>query len=234
MNHLILALILSAISGNLFAATVFTDRAVFQGVLGDYLVDTYETYPRGGPYTDAEMNAFFGETKYFPTGHSVETSGHFREQSRITTARLVSGAVTQVYCAGCNGSFEISWANAIKGVGFNVFYNLSGSHVWPIPDDSIGYHAFVTFADNSTADFPLPLEVQTSPDHVVPPYFWGITSTMIGIKSVHIGLENGVADPTVSFVMDDLTIGAAVPVPAASWLFGSALGLLGWMRRNTA
>lgn len=26
---------------------------------------------------------------------------------------------------------------------------------------------------------------------------------------------------------------SAIPIPAASWLFGSALGLLGWMRRRT-
>jgi hypothetical protein len=29
------------------------------------------------------------------------------------------------------------------------------------------------------------------------------------------------------------SIGAPVPVPAAVWLFGSALGLLGWVRRRT-
>jgi hypothetical protein len=30
------------------------------------------------------------------------------------------------------------------------------------------------------------------------------------------------------------SVGAAVPVPAAVWLFGSALGLLAWVRRRTA
>lgn len=31
----------------------------------------------------------------------------------------------------------------------------------------------------------------------------------------------------------DFTTAAVIPVPAAVWLFGSALGLLGWMRRRT-
>jgi len=36
-----------------------------------------------------------------------------------------------------------------------------------------------------------------------------------------------------SFVVDNLTINA-VPVPAAVWLFGSALAAFGWMRRKKA
>jgi hypothetical protein len=32
--------------------------------------------------------------------------------------------------------------------------------------------------------------------------------------------------------VDNIVVGAAVPVPAAVWLFGSALGALGWMRRR--
>jgi len=31
-----------------------------------------------------------------------------------------------------------------------------------------------------------------------------------------------------------VTVASAVPIPAAAWLFGSALGILGWMRRKKA
>lgn len=39
---------------------------------------------------------------------------------------------------------------------------------------------------------------------------------------------------TGEFGLQSDWIGVAIPVPAAAWLFGSALGLLGWMRRRRA
>jgi len=39
--------------------------------------------------------------------------------------------------------------------------------------------------------------------------------------------------PNVSWVIWQQGGGSPVPVPAAVWLFGSAVGLLGWMRRRT-
>jgi len=34
------------------------------------------------------------------------------------------------------------------------------------------------------------------------------------------------------FGVDDLVVTQTVPIPAAAWMFGSALGLLGWVRRR--
>ncbi len=37
---------------------------------------------------------------------------------------------------------------------------------------------------------------------------------------------------TLRFLLGPLLLLAVMRVPAAVWLFGSALGMLGWMRRN--
>jgi len=50
----------------------------------------------------------------------------------------------------------------------------------------------------------------------------GMNCTFSGVARVETFAPNHVGSWTVS----------AVPVPAAAWLFGSALGLLGWLRRR--
>lgn len=48
------------------------------------------------------------------------------------------------------------------------------------------------------------------------------------------GLGTTFASTTLAFDDASQLQASAIPVPAAVWLFGSALGLLGWMRRRQA
>ena len=73
-----------------------------------------------------------------------------------------------------------------------------------------------------------------------------VTGGFGGSENEWLFIWNGVADALnyqfdfnaaeSSMSLDQLAIyaspAAVVPVPAAAWLFGSALGLLGWVRRR--
>jgi hypothetical protein len=45
------------------------------------------------------------------------------------------------------------------------------------------------------------------------------------------GIDAGTPGTGTQFAMDNFTY-SVVPIPAAVWLFGSGLGLLGWIRRR--
>ena len=84
----------------------------------------------------------------------------------------------------------------------------------------------------------------TSANLVDDPYLWGFNTTNIWCspelllectmsESVYVVLSNAFSG---DFGRNFMSMGIAtttVPVPAAIWLFGSALGLLGWARRRT-
>jgi MYXO-CTERM domain-containing protein len=86
---------------------------------------------------------------------------------------------------------------------------------------SLPYHAFITFADNTTLNVPLSTGSA----------FWGITSGGVNIQTIHLGLANGGSTTSGSFSMDDLTIGSGIPAPGALALIGLA-GLASRRRRR--
>jgi hypothetical protein len=58
------------------------------------------------------------------------------------------------------------------------------------------------------------------------------TSTYPGETFASLGIDPG--SYVWSWSGDSITLNVAVPIPATFYLFGSALGLLGWMRRKTS
>jgi hypothetical protein len=187
----------------------YSNRALFQAQLGASITDDYENPGYQFHQTDAQMTAVLNETRYQTTGFSNND--------------LVFLNNTHEYCAGCNGTFLLSFtqttvgdSNGVSGVGLDVGINNGNPF----------YDALVTFGDGTTADYALP---QGSP--IVGQYvgFWGITSSA-EIRSIYFGVDGNPSQSGL-FSIDNLTIGGeASPVPEPRYLvvlmvFGIILGI---------
>lgn len=198
-----IALVLSATlaSSAFAAATVYNTRASFLTQLGASVTDDYANPGYAFINSNAAMSAVLGETDYVSTG--------------FNNLNIVTG---ESYCAGCNGSFRLEFtstsvggANGVFGVGMDVFANS-------------GYHAFVTYGDDSTEDILI-----TTPGNG----FFGVTAAE-DIKSIHFGLAGGGTTIDGYYQIDNLTIGAQLlPEPTPLMLAGLAfMGLAATRRRR--
>ncbi|HUW96324.1 MAG TPA: SdrD B-like domain-containing protein [Anaerolineae bacterium] len=163
--------------------TLYTDRTSFEAALGTIVFDDYGSppYPPGFSINNnAAFSAFLGETDYQSTG--------------FTNLNILSSGG---YCAGCNGSFELSFQTTsvtqsgigVYGVGLDIRVN----------SYSLPYYAFITYGDGTTEDIALPAGAS----------FFGVTAPEL-IVSIHFGLSGGGSTTDGSFMIDDLTIGDAV------------------------
>jgi len=61
------------------------------------------------------------------------------------------------------------------------------------------------------------------------------TGDWLNLQNVFFYADNqtGSFAPAIAVQLDNIVVGAAVPIPAAVWLFGSALAGLGWVRRKS-
>lgn len=230
-----LLLLISVVGSPLAKATViYSSRTSFEDALGETY---YESYGPGSgyqtqDYDDSSMSAVKGQVEYQATGQPDTHYISFLPRVRWG------------YCAGGCGSvllnFEsmsIADAGAVFGVSFFMYANFLSEPYppgdpwpWPYPQDTEGFHSFVTFGDGSTADYELP--IAGTDTYVIPyenhPSFWGITSPL-GIKSIHIGAENGAATTEGRFVLERMTVGAdplAVTSPGTVLLMLFGFGML--------
>ena len=125
------------------------------------------------------MSAALGETIFQSTGWTD------------ANVVLTGGGANHFYCAGCNGSFRLTFtstsqggSNGVYGAGFDVSNQ-----------QTVAWIAYVTLGDLSTMEVPLD---GTS--------FFGITSDKL-IRSVHVGLTGGGTTQNGNIEMDNLTVG---------------------------
>lgn len=160
--------------------TYYANQAVFQADITNAVVDDYSNPGYVFNQDNATMSAVLGETEYMSTGHG--------------NLNLISNMPAQpYYCAGCNGSFELSFqstsvgnAIGVAGVGFRV-----QTHSLSVP-----YFAFITYADGTTDNVAIPAAGE----------FWGVTAPE-RIERIHIGLSGGGTTTSGSFGIDDLIVG---------------------------
>jgi len=126
---------------------------------------------------------------------------------------------SQFYCSGCSATME-----QIEGNSFNLnSLDLSSYGFFP-EDRSITLTGFYTDGGSISTV----LTATTDPDNWTA-YNFG--DDWQNLQSLEFGALIGEPSYGQSIGFDNVVV-SSVPVPAAVWLFGSALAGLGWMKRK--
>ncbi len=176
----VLWLLASALSASAAVPTYYTDRFLFEAATTPgFVIEDYADPAYVFIQSDAIMSAVLGETDYETTGFG--------------NLNIVQNNDT--YCAGCNGSYRLSFTTTslslpgagITNVGVDIVANDAGTP----------YHAYVEYGDGTFDDYPLPVGAS----------FFGIVEYQSTVISIHMGLANGGTTTGGSFVIDNLTVG---------------------------
>jgi len=118
--------------------------------------------------------------------------------------------------------------------GFRDLWNSSSSTETPTgtPDETVEEGFFFSLRSNSPT---LPVSPLTSTDLIPPSWPGGWDTGTIGYAAFLYNATNGTGFPeSTATATANITSITVIPIPAALWLFGSAIGLLGWLRRINA
>lgn len=198
-------------------------------VLNEFLADGSVS---GDPNNDGSFNATEDEFVEIvnTTAGPIDISGYTLWDSDFPTARhtftagtvLASYEPIVVFGGGAPTGFsgiQVQVAiNSDPGIQFGL--GLSDSSDQIILRDALNNVVFDVFYD-SNVDAISGQSLTLSPD-------------LLGNFVGHGSAAGALGSFSPGTLVDGSAFAAPVPIPAAVWLFGSALGLLGWMRRKTA
>jgi MYXO-CTERM domain-containing protein len=156
--------------------TYYNSLPAFQADVTNTVTDDYSNPGYVFIQNNAVMSAVIGQTDYMSTG--------------FNNLNIVSGGY---YCAGCNGSFELSFQTTTVGTAAGV--NGVGVYL-QVHSLAVPYYAYITFADGTTANIALPAAGN----------FWGVAAPE-RVERIHFGLSNGATTTNGSFGIDNLIIG---------------------------
>jgi MYXO-CTERM domain-containing protein len=170
------AVVVSAAGGAQAATpTYYNSLPAFQADITSTVTDDYQNPAYVFNQNNAVMSAVLGETDYMTTGH-------------LNWNLVVGGGH---YCAGCNGSFELSFQTTSVGNAIGV--NGAG---FDIASSDNTYYAYITFGDGTTANIQLPGAGT----------FWGVAAPE-RVERIHVGLSNGGTTTGGYIEIDNLIIG---------------------------
>jgi hypothetical protein len=202
------------------APVIYADRAAFLASVKKPLTDTYgvgyqSSNAGGAPYSDAQMTAVRGETRYealtFPNLNLVVSENFW-------TGQAADDPSTFAYCAGCNGNFKLHFDatsrsmrnRGVPSVGVDVVLHTSRHTDRGNPDPSeisLPGAVLVEFGNGQTMQFTVPPDIGYFGPQT---YFIGLSDKRL-IRSITIG--TGPAAERHFWVIDNLTISGAPQGP---------------------
>ncbi|WKZ12794.1 MAG: VPLPA-CTERM sorting domain-containing protein [Gammaproteobacteria bacterium] len=197
-------------------------------------------FGRNGPPSSSKINpapSFVGDFGNIPVPtYWYDTDTGELSSSGVTHLRISTGPgqfsrhfdrlITDLNIVGGSAAGSTAYECISGGFGDMVSANMCGNYLFGddgVDDSSISYSG-LGWTRTMGGDDVIAGNPQTILDYNLMVASW---------DGVHLALESPewtAAGGTAGLQMNF----AIVPVPAAVWLFGSALGLLGWIRRRVA
>ena len=208
-----------ASSASQAAITTYTDEATFLGAVGSSTTYDFET--SSGFPADSNGAASAGFV-------AAGTFGGITNDARVyQSLQAQSGVQVMTGNPGTFGGATLNFLAGTTGIGFWGL-DLTANEIIRVNVD---------FSTAGSQQFDITLGGDS---HLTPQYFgvWDATDSILSASLVGGNLD-GSGLFTRAWLIDDLSVARgrvpAVPVPAAVWLFGTALiGLVGFGRRRKA